>query len=86
MGGFAKYVRDVYIVHSDFHEPPNYLDRSDSKIHFVKHSDIIPAQELPTLDRNHIKAHLHNIPGLREWYFQGDDDCMLVNSGSGILS
>ena len=50
--GLDRYVRTVFVVHSDHHAPPAYL-RSSERLRFVPHSALIPASDLPTTDRQH---------------------------------
>ena len=67
----------IYIVHSDNHEPPNYLRETD-KLKFIRHSQIVDKEEnLPLIHRESILSHLHKIPGLSKYYFYFQDDLFI---------
>ena len=80
--GLMRYVRKVFIVHSDLYSPPNYLNGQHEQLQFVKHSDmwLESAKEagLPNFNRNAIDSNVHRIPGLAEWYMTMMDDQFLL--------
>ena len=73
------FLNTIYIVHSDYHDPPSYLEEN-THLKFIKHSQILNAECLPTFNRNAINTGLHRIPGLLDWYIYIEDDLMLTNS------
>jgi hypothetical protein len=78
--GLMKYVRHVHVVHSDLHDPPNYL-KNHPRLKFVPHSVIfrgVPGNPLPTMSRNAIDSRFHHIPGLADWFLRLDDDFYLL--------
>ncbi|MEX6253875.1 hypothetical protein [Providencia huaxiensis] len=48
---------------------PNWLDINNHKINFVKHSDFIPKEYLPTFNSHTIELNLHRIKGLMKTSF-----------------
>lgn len=86
------FIRNVYLVVSHPSQVPSWVDIANLKI--VLHSDIIPAEYLPTFNSNTIELHLHNIEGLDEEYLYFNDDLFPVlpcksedffRSGKGVL-
>lgn len=70
------FIRNVYLVVSHPSQVPQWVDKEQLKI--VLHSDIIPAEFLPTFNCNPIEMHLHRIPGLDEEYLYFNDDVFPV--------
>ena len=70
------FINNVYLVVSHPSQVPEWVDQSQLKI--VLHSDIIPAEFLPTFNCNPIEMHLHRIPGLDEEYLYFNDDVFPV--------
>ena len=66
------FIRNVYLVVSHPSQVPSWADTENLKI--VLHSDIIPAEYLPTFNCNPIEMHLHRIEGLDEEYLYFNDD------------
>ena len=73
---FAPWVRRVHIVTSG--QCPEWLNTGCPRLHFVKHSDFIPAEYLPTFNCNPIEDNLHRIPGLAERFVYFNDDFYLI--------
>ena len=82
--GLMDHVRHVYIVHSELHDGPCYLNESHPQLTFVRHSDMwLPAAAksgLPTFNRNAILANIHRIPGLGAQYLFLNDDYVLQDT------
>ena len=57
---------------------PEWLNMDCPKLHFVKHSDYIPEQWLPTFSANPIELNIHRIPGLSEQFIYMNDDVFFV--------
>jgi hypothetical protein len=70
------FIRNVYLVVSHTSQVPQWVDQS--QLNIVLHSDIIPAEFLPTFNCNPIEMHLHRIPGLDEEYLYFNDDMFPV--------
>ncbi len=66
------FIRKVHLVVSQESQVPEWIDRS--QVNIVLHSDIIPAEYLPTFNCNPIEMHLHRIKGLDEEYLYFNDD------------
>lgn len=70
------FIRNVYLVVSHPSQVPQWVDKE--QLNIVLHSDIIPAEFLPTFNCNPIEMHLHRIPGLDEEYLYFNDDVFPV--------
>lgn len=57
---------------------PEWLDLDYPKLHFVKHSDYIPEQWLPTFNSHPIELNIHRIPDLSEQFIYMNDDIFFV--------
>ena len=66
------FIRRVHLVVASLSQVPEWIDRQ--QVNVVLHSDIIPAQFLPTFNSNTIEMHLHRIEGLDEQYIYFNDD------------
>lgn len=73
---FAPWVRKVFIVTNSC--PPKWLNLEHPKVEIIKHDEIIDSSHLPTFNSHVIEAHLHNIPGLSEYYVYFNDDVFLT--------
>lgn len=74
---FAPWVNKVHFITCG--QIPDWLNLQASKLHFVKHSDYIPAQYLPTFSSRSILLNLHRIVGLSEHFVLFDDDTFLID-------
>lgn len=70
------FIRNVYLVVSHPSQVPQWVNTENLKI--VLHSDIIPAEYLPTFNSNPIEIHLHRIAGLDDEYLYFNDDLFPV--------
>ena len=77
---FAPWVRKIHFLTSC--EPPEWLDTDNPKINVVKHSDIIPAEYLPTYNSVVIERYMYRIPGLAEHFVNFNDDFYIINKVS----
>ena len=73
---FAPWVRNVYFVTDD--QKPAWLNLEHPKLKWVKHTDFIPAEYLPTFHSNAIEWNLHRIDGLAEQFVYFNDDMFLI--------
>ena len=67
------WIRKIHIVVSNKEQIPNDI-ANDEHVHIVVHSDIIPAQYLPTFNSQTIEMFLPMIDGLSEHFIYGNDD------------
>lgn len=74
---FAPWVNKVHLVTCG--QISDWLNLNVPKLHFVKHSDYIPAEYLPTFNSDTIILNLHRIEGLSERFVLFDDDCFLID-------
>ena len=75
---FAPWVNHIYIVLKDGQFIP-WLDKNNSRITIIYHSQIIPSKYLPTFNSIVIESFLHHIPGLSEYYLYINDDILFWN-------
>lgn len=73
---FAPWVRYVHFVSDD--QKPEWLNVDHPKLHWVKHSDFIQEEYLPTFQVNPIELNLHRIPDLSEHFVYFNDDVFLI--------
>lgn len=73
---FAPWVRYVHFVTDD--QKPEWLNVDHPKLRWVKHSDFIPEEYLPTFQVNPIELNLHRIPDLSEHFVYFNDDVFLI--------
>jgi hypothetical protein len=69
---FSSWVRKIYIVSNC--SPPQWLDLSHTKIHWIKHEDLMPSEILPTFNSHVIESYIHHIAGLSEKFLYLNDD------------
>ena len=73
---YLPFVEKVYLVVAMESQVPSWVDRSVVRV--VAHSEIIPAEYLPTFNSTTIEMFLHRIPGLSERFLYFNDDCFPV--------
>lgn len=73
---FAPWVRYVYFITDD--QKPDWLNIDHPKLKWVKHSDYIPGEYLPTFSSHVIEWNLHRIPDLSENFVYFNDDVFLI--------
>ena len=73
---FAPWVRCIHFITCG--ECPAWLNTDHPKLHFVRHSDYMPARYLPTFSSHPIELNLHRIDGLAEQFVYFNDDTFLT--------
>lgn len=73
----APWVRKIHFVTCG--QKPEWLNLECPKLNFVRHSDFLPADCLPTFSSRAIETSVHLIPGLAEHFVYFNDDFFLVN-------
>ncbi|MCL2400033.1 MAG: stealth family protein [Defluviitaleaceae bacterium] len=73
----APWVRKIFFVTSG--QKPEWLNLNHHKLVWVKHSDFIPQEYLPTFSCRPIHIHLHKIKGLSDNFVLFDDDMYILN-------
>jgi Stealth protein CR2, conserved region 2 len=63
----------IYVVTDA--QVPAWL-RQSGRLTVIDHTDLIPAQHLPTFDSSNIESYIHRIPNLSERYFYLNDDVL----------
>ena len=74
---FAPWVRYVHFVTDD--QKPEWLNIDHPKLKWVKHTDFIPGEYLPTFSCQAIEWNLHRIPELSEHFVFFNDDVFLIS-------
>jgi glycosyltransferase involved in cell wall biosynthesis len=69
---FAPWVRRIHLVTAG--QVPDWLDIDHPSVNLVDHSDILPADALPTFNSHAIETSLHRIPDLAEHFVYFNDD------------
>ena len=74
---FAPWVRRVHFITCG--QKPDWLNLGAPKLHWVQHSDYIPAEYLPVFSSRAIEVSMHKIDGLSEHFVYFNDDFFLTN-------
>jgi len=74
---FCPWVNKIHFITCG--QIPEWLNLQAPKLHWVKHSDYIPAENLPTFNSNAIQMNLHHIEGLSKHFVCFDDDFFLID-------
>jgi glycosyltransferase involved in cell wall biosynthesis len=72
---FAPWVRRIHLVTAG--QVPEWLDASHPQVSVVDHTQILPADALPTFNSHAIEAALHHVPDLAEHFVYLNDDFFL---------
>ena len=72
------FIHKIFIVVRD-DQIPSFLHQDHYQLQFVKHSEIIPKQFLPTFNSISIENFIHKIPGLSEYFIYFNDDMMILH-------
>lgn len=73
---FAPWVRYVWFITDD--QKPEWLNLEHPKLKWVRHTDFIPEEYLPTFSSHPIEWNLHRIDGLAEQFVYFNDDMFLI--------
>jgi len=76
----APWVRNIFFVTDD--QKPKWLNLDHPKLIWMKHTDFIPNEYLPTFNANAIEWNLYRIYGLSEQFVYFNDDMFLINQVS----
>ena len=74
---YVPWINKIFIVTNG--QVPKWLDTSNPKIEMVFHSEIMPADALPTFNSTAIESCIHNIPNLSEHFILGNDDMLFTD-------
>jgi len=74
---FAPWVNKIHFITCG--HLPEWLNLKHPKLNFVKHTDYIPQEYLPTFNSNTIIINIHYIAGLAENFVLFNDDTFLLN-------
>jgi len=73
---FAPWVNKIHFVTCG--QIPKWLNLNNPKLNFVKHSDYMPKEFLPTFSSHSIELNLHRIKDLTEKFVYFNDDMFLT--------
>jgi hypothetical protein len=73
---FAPWVRTIHVV-TNCARPP-WLRADHPRLRWVDHTEIIPAEHLPTFSSHAIESRLQHVPGLAEHFLYFNDDMFLA--------
>lgn len=71
---YAPWIRRIFIVTDS--QVPDWLDTSNPRIRIVDHTEILPADALPTFNSVVIEHAMWRIPGLADHFLYANDDMM----------
>ena len=74
---FAPWVRYVFFVTDN--QKPEWLNTDHPKIKWIKHTDYMPSEYLPTFNSNVIEWNLNKIEELSEHFVLFNDDVFLID-------
>lgn len=74
---FAPWVNKIHFITCGHY--PDWLDLNHPKLNFVKHSDYMPSECLPTFNSNPIELNLHRIESLSEHFVLFNDDFFIID-------
>ena len=72
---YAPWVRYVFFITDN--QVPDWLNIDHPKLKWIKHTDYIPAEYLPTFSSHTIELNYHRIPELSEYFVYFNDDMFL---------
>lgn len=72
---YAPWVNKIYLITDN--QIPDFLNLQNSKLRVVDHTDIMPADALPTFNSNAIEMNVSKIQGLSEHFVVFNDDMFL---------
>lgn len=73
---FMPWVNKVHFITAG--HVPDWLNLNHDKINWIKHSDFIPLEYLPTFSANTIELNLHRIKDLSEQFIYFNDDIYVL--------
>lgn len=74
---YAPWVNKIFFV--TYGHVPSWLNKENTKLKIIKHSEFIPEEYLPTYNSNVIELNLHRIEELSEKFILFNDDMFLMN-------
>jgi len=74
---YAPWVNKIFFITNG--QKPAWLNINNKKLRWIKHTDYIPQEYLPTFSSHPIEIHLHRIPELSEQFVYFNDDMYLIN-------
>lgn len=71
------WVRRIHVLTNC--KPPDWLDITHDRIHWISHESVIPSAYLPTFSSHVIESYLHLIPGLSKRFIYMNDDFFITS-------
>lgn len=75
---FAPWVNKIHFVTCG--QIPEWLNLENPKLNFIRHTDYMPTEFLPTFSSHPIELNLHRIDNLSDKFIYFNDDMFLINS------
>ena len=72
----VPWVRTIHIVVDDDQTVPDWPEFGDARVRFVRHSEIMSSEMLPTFSSGVIEHQLARIPGLAPRFLYANDDTL----------
>lgn len=73
---YAPWIDHIFIVTDN--QCPKWLNLNHPKVTIVDHSEIMPAEALPSFNSCAMEACIHKIPNLSEHFIFGNDDTLFI--------
>lgn len=74
---YAPWVNNVFFITCG--HLPNWLNLENPKLKFIKHTDFMPQEVLPTFNSNAIELYINRIPNLEEKFVYFNDDQFITS-------
>lgn len=74
---YAPWVRRIHLITDG--QLPEWVNLDCPKLHWVKHSEIIPSKYLPIFNCNPFEVNLHKIEGLADRFVYFNDDMFITD-------
>ena len=71
---YAPWINHIFIVTDN--QRPEWLNVDNPKVTIIDHTQIFPAEALPTYNSVAIESRIHKIPGLSEHFLLANDDTL----------
>jgi len=74
---YCSFINKVYFISSG--DMPSWLNPNCDKLVYLKHSDYLPEDYLPTFNAHPIELNLHRIKELSQYFIYFNDDLFITN-------
>lgn len=74
---FSPWFNNIFFI--TFGHYPDWLNLANPRLKWIKHTDYIPLEWLPTFNSTTIELNFHRIPELSERFVYFNDDTFIIN-------